>query len=158
MKKTLYVKTIIAVAALVLLIYFCFHPLIYQMDYCSSVGIGTSHLYDSVVQRKGKPLSVQQDDDKDWFVCYDGLKINYGKRLEGAFECVIVTGKQYRFGIWGIGVGTSRKKIESVYKHIFKMRDVSKDEFGIIDWGDTWVLFKFDKNNNVSRIYISDGP
>ncbi len=158
MKKILYITAIIIIVVLiVLLIYFCFHPLVYQTNYFSKLGIGQSHLYDSIVQKKGKPLSLERDDTQNWILCYDGLKIRYGSQLEtGVLECVTITGNQYKFGIWKIGVGTSRKKIESVYKHIRKIKDLPNDEFGIID-GDAWVWFKFDKNNNVSQIDITTG-
>lgn len=157
MKKISYVTIIIMAVLLILSVYFCFHPLVYQTNYFSKLGIGQSHLYSSIVQKKGKPLSIEQDNDKNWILCYDGLKIRYGSQLEtGALECVIITGNQYKFGIWKIGVGTSREKIESVYKHIRKIKDLPDDEFGIIE-GDTWVWFKFDKNNNVSQIDITNG-
>ena len=111
---------IIAIIVLLVLIYFCFHPLVYQTNYFSKLGIGQSHLYDSIVQNKGEPLSIEQNDDQKWILYYDGLTIRYGSQLEtGAFECVSVTGNQYTFGIWKIGVGTSRKKIESVYRRIY---------------------------------------
>lgn len=154
MKKISYIIMVVLIA---LLIYFCFHPLVYQTNYFSKLGIGQSHLYASIVQKKGKPLSIEQDNDKNWILCYDGLKIRYGSQLETeVLECVIITGNQYKFGIWKIGVGTSREKIESVYKHIRKIKDLPDGEFGIIE-GDTWVLFKFDKNNNVSQIDITNG-
>lgn len=148
---------IIAIIVLLVLIYFCFHPLVYQTNYFSKLGIGQSHLYDSIVQNKGEPLSIEQNNDQKWILYYDGLTIRYGSQLEtGAFECVSVTGNQYTFGIWKIGVGTSRKKIESVYRHIRKIKDLPNDEFGIIE-GDTWVRFRFDENDNVSQIDITTG-
>ena len=102
-------------------------------------------------------MSIERNDAQNWILCYDGLKIRYGSQLEtGVLECVTITGNQYKFGFWKIGVGTSRKKIESVYKHIRKIKDLPNDEFGIIE-GDTWVWFKFDKNNNVSQIDITIG-
>lgn len=45
---------IIAIIVLLVLIYFCFHPLVYQTNYFSKLGIGQSHLYDSIVQNKGR--------------------------------------------------------------------------------------------------------
>lgn len=153
MKKEIMIVTIV----LILLTYFCFHPLVYQINYYSPLGIGQGHVYDSVIQNKGDPLSIYQDDDGNWLVCYDGLKIRYGANIQsGAFECVSVTGNQYRFGMWRIGIGTSRKKVESVYKNMRKIKNLPKNEFGIIE-GSTWVWFKFDKNNNVSQIDITDG-
>lgn len=135
---------------------FCFHPLVYK-PIIFQTGVGQSHLYDSIVQNKGEPLSVEQNDDQNWILCYDGLTIKFGSQLEtGALECVSITGDQYKFGIWKIGVGTSRKKIESVYRHIRKIKDLPNDEFGIIE-GDTWVWFKFDENDNVSQIDITTG-
>lgn len=157
MKKISYVTIIIMAVLLIVSVYFCFHPLVYQTNYYAKLGIGKSHLYDSIVQKKGNPLSVQQDNSKNWIVCYDGLKIRYGAQLKtGAFECVTITSDRYKFGIWKIGVGTSRKKLESVYRHIHKIKDLPNDEFGIIE-GDTWVWFKFDAHNNVSQIDITTG-
>lgn len=157
MRKIPHIMTIVIIVVLVLLIYFCFHPLVYQTNYFSKLGIGKSHLYDSIIQKKGEPLSLRQDDGGNWIVSYDGLDIKYGTQLQtGVFECVTITGNQYRFGFWKIGVGTSRKKIENVYKHISKIKDLPKDEFGIIE-GNTWVWFKFDKNDNVSQIDITTG-
>ncbi len=156
MKKMLYIAAIIVMAAFILL-YFCFHPLIYQTNYFSKLGIGKSHLYSSVIRKKGKPLGVQQDDSGDWIVHYDGMDIRYGEQLQtGAFKCVTITGNQYRFGIWKIGVGSSQKKIKSIYRHIEKINDLPEGEFGVIE-GSTWVWFKFDKNNNVSEIDITLG-
>ena len=155
MKKYYFIIAIIIL--IVVSIYFCFHPLVYQTNYFSKLGIGQSHLYDSIVQNKGEPLSLEQNDDQNWILCYDGLTIKFGSQLEtGALECVSITGDQYKFGIWKIGVGTSRKKIESVYRHIRKIKDLPNDEFGIIE-GDTWVWFKFDENDNVSQIDITTG-
>lgn len=156
MKKTLKLDVIIGVG-IILLIYFLHHPLRYQINYFRQLGIGQVHLYDSIIENKGEPLSIQQNEEGQWNVCYDGLEIKYGKHLEtGIFECVTITGKQYKFGLWKIGIGTSREKIESVYRHIRKIKDLPDNEFGAID-GDTWVWFKFDANNNVCQIDLTDG-
>lgn len=155
MKKKRYIKPLIVIAALSVLIYYCFHPLIYEKNYYWKLGIGESHLYESVVKRKGEPLSVRQNEDEDWIVYYDGLEIKYDV-ITAAFRSVTVTGSQHRFGIRRIGLGTPRKKIESVYRHIQKMKDLPDNEFGVID-GGKWVWFGFDENNNVSKITIADG-
>ncbi len=153
MKKILYIAAVIAAAML----YFVFRPLFYQTNYFSELGIGESHLYSDIVRKKGKPLSVRQDDGGDWIVHYDGMDIRYGSELQtGALECVTVTGNQYSFGTEKIGVGSSRKKVYNVYRHIRKINDLPKNEFGVIE-GSTWVWFKFDENNNVSQIDITSG-
>lgn len=157
MKKKKYVLAVIKTVAIALLIYYFFHPLVYQTNYYFKLGIGQSHIYDSIVKRKGEPLSVRQSDDKGWVVYYDGLEIIYGTNIEtGMFRCVTITGSKYRFGIWRIGIGTSRKKLESVYRHVRKLKDLPSGSFGVID-GGTWVRFSFDENNNVSQIDITDG-
>lgn len=150
-----YITVVFFIAVLTL--YFYFHPLIYQIDYFSKLGIGKSHLYSSIIQAKGEPLQIMQDNEENWIICYNGLKFRYGKQIQtGVFKCVTITGSQYRFGIWKIGIGTSRKKVESVYKHIRKINDLPKNEFGVIE-GDTWVWFKFDGNNRISQIDLTYG-
>lgn len=159
MLKKVYIKCIACAVLILVLVYYLFHPLTYKTDYFYALGIGVSHLYSDLIERKGEPLDVVKNENGDWIVYYDGLGINFGKYYKkSSFQVVRVTGNQYKFGFWQIGIGTSRKKIESVYKHIDKIKDLPKEEFGIIDNG-TWVYFKFDKNNNVSEIVITDcGP
>lgn len=155
MNKLLNYKVLFATLTFIILTYFSFHPLIYQKNYFCKIGIGNSHLYNNIIQKKGTPLDIKRTDDGNWNVYYDGLKITYGTQLNtGVFKCVTITGNQYKFGMWKIGIGTPRTKVESVYRHIKKVKDLPTNEFGVID-GGTWVWFKFDKDNNVIQLDLT---
>lgn len=153
MKKKIKIAFIILIP--IALVYEIFHPFIYQLNYYSSVGIDNKYMYEDIVKDLGEPQRVIKVDD-DRQVNYDGFNIIFETPLHSsAFRRVEITGSQYRFGWWKIGVGTSRKKIESVYRHIKKAKDMPLDEIRIIDYNN-WVLFYFDENDKVSKICITD--
>ena len=153
MKKKIKIAFIILIP--IALVYEFFHPFIYQFNYYSSVGIDNKYMYDDIVKDLGEPQRVIKVDD-DRQVNYDGFNIIFETPLHSsAFRRVEITGSQYRFGWWKIGVGTSREKIESVYRHIKKAKDMPSDEIRIIDYNN-WVLFYFDENDKVSKICITD--
>ena len=85
---------------------------------------------------------------------YDGVEFGYTCIESGILDYAKVTGKQYRFGMWKIGVGSTRKKVESVYRHKIQW---STDTIVQICEGETWVKFEFDENNIVKAIYIALG-
>ena len=58
--------------------------------------------------------------------------------------------------MWRIGVGSTRKKVESVYRHIKKIHGMRDNEVGVID-GLRWVTYVFDENDIVKEIYLSNG-
>ncbi|MDO4504499.1 MAG: hypothetical protein Q4B84_05135 [Clostridia bacterium] len=125
----------------------------YEKDYFGKVGLPESHLYKSVVEKMGEPLRIEETED-GYIVYYNGLEFAYGSIETGAIKYVKVTGKQYRFGMWRIGVGSTRKKVESVYRHKIQW---STDTIVQICEGETWVKFEFDENNIVKAIYIALG-
>lgn len=155
MKKNILWRSILFLFVCVIS-YFTYHPLVYQFDYFPALGITGRHLYTDVVKAQGQPDSVTQQDDGSWIVQYDGLQFNFDK-MDSAFRNAVITGSQYRFGLWKIGVGTSRRKIERVYQYITPIKDLDEDEYGIIEF-DSWVTFVFDSNDNVEKIYLCYGP
>ena len=155
MGKTKGIKVIVIISVVILFTYFTFYPLFYQINF-SHVGIGAGHTYEAVVRNLGKPKSMQQDKEGDWIACYDGLKIVFGKEKNSILKRVSITGNQYKFGIWRVGVGTPRSKIESIYRYIPKAKEVSQNEFTVIDSG-TWIWFKFDKDDRVYQIDLTAG-
>ena len=136
-------------------IYLLRHPIFcYEKDYFGKVGLPRAKLYESVVEKMGEPLRIEEKNDWGYVVHYDGLELGYPCIELGALEYVKVTGKQYRFGMWKIGVGSTRKKVESVYRHKIQW---STDTIVQICEGETWVKFEFDENNIVKAIYIALG-
>ena len=143
---------------LILGIYQLRHPMIfrYEKDYFGKVGLPRAKLYESVVEKMGEPLRIEEKNDWGYVVHYDGLELGYPCIELGALEYVKVTGNQYRFGMWRIGVGSTRKKVESVYRHIKKIHGMRDNEVGVID-GLRWVTYVFDENDIVKEIYLSNG-
>ena len=142
---------------LILGIYQLRHPMIfcYEKDYFGKVGLPESHLYESVVEKMGEPLRIEKTEDGYYIVHYNGLELGTGIKL-GIVQYVKVTGEQYRFGMWRIGVGSTRKEVESVYRHIKKIHGMRYNEVGVID-GLRWVTYVFDENDIVKEIYLSNG-
>lgn len=137
------------------MVYIIFHPFIYEQNYFRKIGIKGAWLYQSVVNDKGEPLSVEIHEEHH-YVNYADLVLVYDNIEKGVMQAAHITGEQYRFGLWKIGVGTPRKKLESVYRHVKKILDMPEDEFGVID-GGTWVYFEFDENDCISKVTLTRG-
>ncbi len=155
-KKARVIYSIILGIFLIAGIYQLRHPSIfcYEKDYFSKVGLPRALLYKSVVEKMGEPLKIEKIENWGNVVYYGGLELGYICIKSGALEYVKVTGTQYRFGIWKVGVGTTRKKIESVYRH--KIRWSTEKIIQVCE-GETWVKFEFDENNLVKAVYIAIG-
>ena len=145
--------------------------IVYEWNYFDEAGVDNVYNLSDAIERKGEPLKIDYNSEKkSIYAYYDGMYLRFDayflKSLDDISEylshepiaCIVITGKQYRFGLWNVGVGTSRKELERVYKYIRKQKDVDLNEwFGIID-GSTWVSFYFDSNDCVSKIYIARSP
>ena len=145
-------------------IYLLRHPIFcYEKDYFGKVGLPRAKLYESVVEKMGEPLRIEKTEDGYYIVHYNGLELGTGIKL-GIVQYVKVTGEQYRFGMWRIGVGSTRKEVESVYRH--KIQWSTDEEIEVCDYdyenkefiySEPWLNFEFDENNLVKAIYISMG-
>ena len=155
-KKVSIIFSIMSCLILIFGIYLLRHPIFcYEKDYFGKVGLPKNHLYKSVVEKMGEPLRIEKTEDGYYIVHYNGLELGTGIKL-GIVQYVKVTGEQYRFGMWRIGVGSTRKKVESVYRHIKKIHGMRDNEVGVID-GLRWVTYVFDENDIVKEIYLSNG-
>ena len=154
-KKVSIIFSIMSCLILIFGIYLLRHPIFcYEKDYFGKVGLPSGHLYRSVVEKMGEPIWIEKKEDWGDIVHYDGVEFGYTCIESGILDYVKVTGKQYRFGMWKIGVGSTRKKVESVYRHKIQW---STDTIVQICEGETWVKFEFDENNIVKAIYIALG-
>ena len=155
-KKVSIIFSIMSCLILIFGIYLLRHPIFcYEKDYFGKVGLPRAKLYESVVEKMGEPLRIEKTEDGYYIVHYNGLELGTGIKL-GIVQYVKVTGEQYRFGMWRIGVGSTRKKVESVYRHIKKIHGMRDNEVGVID-GLRWVTYVFDENDIVKEIYLSNG-
>ncbi len=154
-KKVRIIFSIISCLILIFGIYLLRHPIFrYEKDYFGKVGLPRAKLYESVVEKMGEPLRIEEKNGWGHVVHYDGLEFGYTCIKSGALEYVKVAGKQYRFGMWKIGVGSTRKEVESVYRHKIKW---SKEDHIQVCEGETWIEFQFDENNIVKCIYLTSG-
>ena len=153
-KKVSIIFSIMSCLILIFGIYLLRHPIFcYEKDYFGKVGLPESHLYESVVEKMGEPLRIEETED-GYIVYYNGLELAYGSIKTGAVKYVKVTGKQYRFGMWRIGVGSTRKEVESVYRHITKSTGLPQNCLGVIE-GLRWITYEFDENDIVREIRFS---
>ena len=141
---------------LIIGIYQLRHPSIfyYEKDYFGKVGFNKFSSYEEVICKKGNPLKIEKKEGVGSAVYYDGVEFGCNDVENWIVQYVKVTGKQYRFGTWKIGEGSTRKKVESVYRHKIQW---STDTIVQICEGETWVKFEFDENNIVKAIYIALG-
>lgn len=135
--------------------YLLWHPFLYDRLYFDELGLRGGRRYQDVIRTMGTPLNVELYENR-YYVYYDGLVFVYDNLERGTVESVRITGEQHRFGYWHIGVGTPRRKVESVYRHIKKILDLDEKEFGAIE-GETWIWFEFNESNFVSKITLSNG-
>ena len=156
-KKVSIIFSIMSCLILIFGIYLLRQPIFcYEKDYFGKVGLPSGHLYRSVVEKLGEPIWIEKKADWGDIVHYDGVEFGYTCIESGILDYAKVTGKQYRFGMWRIGVGSTRKKVESVYRHIKKIHGMRDNEVGVID-GLRWVTYVFDENDIVKEIYLSNG-
>ena len=166
MKKTTMVwLTIFSILIVIIssaVYYFLRHPLfLYEKNYFEKIGIKGGRNYENVIANKGEP--IKKEINKSFFLAkYDGLELGFAdkhpdiKDPPNIMSYAKITGKQYRFGRQKIGVGSTRKKVESVYKHIKKIIHLPDNQFGAID-GGKWVEYTFNEQNIVSEITILVG-
>ena len=166
MKK---VKILIGILIAIVLItsflicYILRYPLFsYEKNYFEKIGIKGGCSYRNVIANKGEPLRKEVNDNF-FIIHYDGLKLGFVEKNANikdnpsdVMSYADITGKQYRFGRQNIGVGSTRKEVESVYKHIRKITGMQKNRFGVIDKGK-WVKYTFNDENLVSEITILVG-
>ena len=153
-KKVSIIFSIMSCLILIFGIYLLRHPIFcYEKDYFGKVGLPKNHLYKSVVEKMGEPLRIEKTEDGYYIVHYKGLELGTGIKL-GIVQYVKVTGEQYRFGMWRIGVGSTRKEVESVYRHITKSTGLPQNCLGVIE-GLRWITYEFDENDIVREIRFS---
>ncbi|MFD1988954.1 hypothetical protein ACFSGI_03115 [Paenibacillus nicotianae] len=136
-----------------------------EKDYFLKAGI-TSFFYKDILSSKGRPLLekeiIDSENGKEYAkdLLYPGYRLFFmnknstNNQKDYFLANVKITDKNYRIGSEKIGIGTSKSLVEKVYKDKKRILDIND---GFID-GDTWIQYKFDKNQNVSEIKIYYGP
>lgn len=155
MKRFVWLLIIGAIVACAL--YFVFHPFVYSTMYFEKIGIKDVWLYKKIISDKGAPIRSKKINN-ELKVYYDGLTLVFDEEITDYFlKRAEITGKQYRYGIRSIGIGSTRNQIQDAYRNIQKMIDLDKDEYGVIDNG-VWVSFVFNSDDKVKKILLTHGP
>ncbi|MDE7062790.1 MAG: hypothetical protein K2O73_06060 [Lachnospiraceae bacterium] len=90
-------------------------------------------------------------------VYYDELILYYDTESGAGLFRIDITGNQYEFGWRKVHIGMTRNEIEKIYKNNEKIKDCKKNVLGVIknDW--CWIYFKFDEDDILQMITITDG-
>ena len=120
-------------------------------DYWAVVG----RRYEQIFEKMGTPLYIV---DKKIYkeLHYDLIKYECAGDL-GWVEQVTIEDKNIRFGIFNIGVGSTKSLVKKAY--FFKKKKYNgiyegKDIIGVQE-GFTIVNYEFDENDKVKTIYLS---
>ena len=124
-------------------------------------------IYDKVMEllkANGKPNKIWEEQlSKNLVVRYmkydDGRIFVFDiKKQPYRFCRVEITNPEYRFGRKKIGIGTSKKKIEKVYKKSY--RGLHQDELRkhkyLVEDGNREIVFYFNEDYKVNKIVIGD--
>ena len=120
--------------------------------------------YLTLLKANGKPNKIWEEQlSKNLVVRYmkydDGRIFVFDiKKQPYRFCRVEITNPEYRFGRKNIGIGTSKKKIEKVYKKSY--RGLHQDELRkhkyLVEDGNREIVFYFNEDYKVNKIVIGD--
>lgn len=141
------VKVVIIFLVVVVAIIIWMHEVEYT-DYWAVTGSE----YEQIIRERGTPDNIVQEKMYDE-LHYKGLTYVCEGINHDSVSLVMIEDETIRFGIFKIGIGSSRSLIEKIF--LFKKKMISdKDNFlGIVD-GITVVSFEFE-DYKVKKIYIS---
>ena len=151
----------------IIVIFIYFDNYVVEKDYFYVTGMTKGFLSSSLFNQKGKPIKeeVIPSESGDSFCIafiYDGYEFlsEYQKYTDNTmFEnyyivSVFVTDPNYRIGKKGIGVGTTRKEVQRVYRFSTNITGITDENvIGFVD-GNTWVEFYFNSDNRVEKIRL----
>ena len=120
---------------------------------------GDPYKYSQMISDFGKPLAesyTQYDLMKE--VKYNSMIFYLTKGLNyNDVSYVIVLSDKYRFGNMNVGVKSSKIEIEKAYKGIKEVNFYSLDDQIAYRDGKYLIIYYFDSNSNVDKIYIGIG-
>lgn len=141
------VKSVIIFLVVVVSIMIWMHEVEYT-DYWAVTGSE----YEQIIRERGTPEDIVQKKMYDELHYKNLTYICEGKNHDSV-SLVMIEDESMRFGIFKIGIGSSRSLIESVY--LFKKKMISDNDniLGVVD-GITVVSFEFE-DDRVKKIFIS---
>ena len=118
----------------------------YDLNYWKNIGRN----YNEVLQKFGAPQKVEPN--TTCFKAYfKDIKVVCSNN--GSIYLAEIENRNIRFGIFNIGIGSSKKNIEKIYFYKKKIIDLKENEFGVVDGVNT-ITFVYDENNCVKKMYV----
>ena len=136
----------------------------YEGDYFEALGIKSDlpsdmhRLLEEVTESLGEPIKTTIEKSGEFEqdqLYYDGLVIRFhGSGPKSSTSVLEITSPEYRFGLYHIGVGSSRRLVDFAYKSSgARMSDDTERAY--IDNG-MWIQFSYDDKNRVNKMIISE--
>lgn len=152
-----------AVISIVIILFVVLHNVLpYKCDYFRTLDVYKYGSMNKNIDYMGEPNKIENVSEEYlswcwWMVYYDGLILYYGTESGLDLFRVDITGSQYKFGWRKVHVGMTRSEIEKIYKNNEQIKDCDKNEFGVIQDDFCWIYFKFDEDDILQMITITDG-
>jgi len=148
-----------------MIIYHISEPKVYVKNYTQVLGMsdydiyGDPYKYSQMINDFGRPLVKSYTKDNQMkevkyvsMIFYLTKGLNYNE-----ISYVIVISDKYRFGNMKVGINSSKTAIEKAYKDVEKVDfNNTVNQIAYKD-GKYLVIYYFDINSNVDKIYISIG-
>lgn len=153
MKNKRFFILIGAILGLILLI--CNLPGTYCKDYYAVVNQADNKSYRKIINDNGPIKKIEIIENIEYVSYEDGRTFVFEILSSGMryLRRIDITSEQYRFGKKQIGVGTTRKQIESIYK-CGKNRYYPEDDKIEVVESDTSICFYFNDQNVVYEMYV----
>lgn len=175
MKKGVAVMKIILIIGLVIciLIFLYLKINVYELDYLGCIGLSRIMPYEKLITKYGEPIKQEENNYYDYY--YDGFVLRAYPQKNGDLKimCVVVTGEQYRFGKYQIGIGSTLDEIINAYNSVGALSgdNLSLDKLNVFNCTDgiyprnnpdlnnfnMWLGYQFDESGKVVSINIQRG-
>lgn len=128
----------------------------YEPHYFEKFGIdryGRAYLYSDMIRDFGEPNEVITDMDGWTEAVYDDFIMSFWRNSpNSSLTNIQIISDTYRLGRRSIGLGSTKKEVEQVYKNVRKSPDPG---WNYLD-DNIYVTFFFDENDIVNRIQFFD--
>lgn len=109
--------------------------------------------YEVLIERYGESNNIVHS-ERYSEVYYDTLKFICVGEEHTSVYVSIIEDEKIRFGIFNIGVGSSKHIVETVFYLKERLIVEEENQFGIRD-GGYHITFEYDENDMVERMYVS---
>ncbi|MDE7434815.1 MAG: hypothetical protein K2N01_03180 [Lachnospiraceae bacterium] len=158
-KRVMWMVVPILIVVVFLVLYYV---LPYECNYYRVIGIKKYATISETIDCLGEPNQIENVSEKYpswcwWMVYYDELTLYYRTEGGAGLFRIDIIGDQYKFGWRKVHVGMTRSEIEKIYKNNEQIKDCKKNVLGVIKNDSCWIYFKFDEDDILQMITITDG-